>query len=49
MQVVATDFISRTDSLPGIGSAPQFTEAVFNAADKSPADQVQIAAGLRSI
>jgi peptidyl-prolyl cis-trans isomerase D len=45
MQVVTTDFISRTDSLPGIGSAPQFTEAVFNAADKSPADQVQIPQG----
>jgi peptidyl-prolyl cis-trans isomerase D len=45
MQVVATDFISRTDSLPGIGSAPQFTEAVFNAAEKSPPDQVQVPQG----
>jgi peptidyl-prolyl cis-trans isomerase D len=45
MQVVATDFISRTDSLPGIGSSPQFTEAVFSAAEKSPPDQVQVAQG----
>jgi peptidyl-prolyl cis-trans isomerase D len=45
MQVVATDFISRTDSLPGIGSSPQFTEAVFNAAEKSPPDQVQVQQG----
>ena len=43
--VVTTDFISRTDSLPGIGSSPQFTEAVFSAADKSPADQVQVQQG----
>src|SRR6202049_4658038 len=43
--VVATEFISRTDSLAGIGSSPQFTEAVFNAAEKSPADQVQVPQG----
>jgi peptidyl-prolyl cis-trans isomerase D len=43
--LVATDFIGRTDSLPGIGSSPQFTEAVFNAAEKSPADQVQVPQG----
>jgi peptidyl-prolyl cis-trans isomerase D len=45
MQVVATDFISRTDSLPGIGTSPQLTEAVFNAAEKSPPDQVQLPQG----
>jgi peptidyl-prolyl cis-trans isomerase D len=45
MPVVSTDFISRTDVLPGIGSSPQFTEAVFNAAEKSPPDQVQVAQG----
>jgi len=43
--VVATDFISRTDTLPGIGSSPQFTESVFNAAEKSPPDQVQVPQG----
>ena len=45
MPVVATDFISRTDSLPGVGSSPQFTEAVFTAAEKSPPDQVQVPQG----
>jgi peptidyl-prolyl cis-trans isomerase D len=45
MPVVSTDFVSRTDVLPGIGSSPQFTEAVFNAAEKSPPDQVQVAQG----
>jgi peptidyl-prolyl cis-trans isomerase D len=45
MLVVATDFIGRTDSLPGIGSSPQFTEAVFSAADKSPPDEVQVPKG----
>jgi peptidyl-prolyl cis-trans isomerase D len=45
MAVVATDFISRTDSLPGIGSSPQFTEAVFTAAEKSPPDEVQVPQG----
>ncbi|HWY59091.1 MAG TPA: peptidyl-prolyl cis-trans isomerase [Terriglobales bacterium] len=43
--VVATDFISRTDTLPGIGSSQQFTESVFNAAEKSPPDQVQVPQG----
>jgi peptidyl-prolyl cis-trans isomerase D len=45
MQVVTTDFISRTDSLPGIGNSQPFTEAVFNAAEKSPPDQVQVPQG----
>jgi peptidyl-prolyl cis-trans isomerase D len=45
MQAVTTDFISRTDSLPGIGASPQFTEAVFSAAEKSPPDEVQLAQG----
>ena len=45
MQPVTTDFISRTDSLPGIGISPQFTEAVFSAAEKSPPDEVQLPQG----
>jgi peptidyl-prolyl cis-trans isomerase D len=45
LQVVSTDFVSRTDSLPGIGSSPQFMDAVFAAADKSPADEVQLPQG----
>jgi peptidyl-prolyl cis-trans isomerase D len=45
MQPVITDFISRADSLPGIGNSPQFTEAVFSAAEKSPPDEVQLPQG----
>jgi len=45
LEVVTTDFVSRTDSLPGIGSAPQFMEAVFGAREKSPPDEAQLPAG----
>jgi peptidyl-prolyl cis-trans isomerase D len=45
LNVVNTDFVSRTDSLPGIGSSPQFMSAVFGQAEKSPPDQVQTAQG----
>ena len=45
LQVVATDFVSRNDSLAGIGNAPQFMDAVFNQNDKSPPDQVQLPQG----
>src|SRR4029077_20702876 len=45
MPVVATDFIGQSDSLPGIGTAPQLTGAVFAAAEKSPPDQVQVSQG----
>ncbi len=37
--------MSRTDSLPGLGSAPQFMSAVFGQAEKAPPDQVQVAQG----
>jgi peptidyl-prolyl cis-trans isomerase D len=33
---VTTQFFSRTDTLPGIGFAPAFNEAVFNAREKAP-------------
>jgi peptidyl-prolyl cis-trans isomerase D len=45
LQVVNTDFISRTDALPGIGASQPFTEAVFGAAAKAPADEVQLPQG----
>jgi len=45
LEVVATDFIGRTDSLPGIGSSPQFMEAVFGAREKSPPDEAQLSTG----
>ncbi len=45
LNVISTDFVSRTDSLPGLGSAPQFMSAVFGQAEKAPPDQVQVAQG----
>src|SRR5689334_10551862 len=45
LQVVTTDFFGRMDALPGIGSSPQFTEAVFGAAEKSQPDAVQVSQG----
>ncbi|MBZ5572485.1 MAG: peptidyl-prolyl cis-trans isomerase [Acidobacteriia bacterium] len=45
LQLVTTDFLGRADSLPGIGVSPQFIDAVFNAAEKSPPDEVQLSQG----
>jgi peptidyl-prolyl cis-trans isomerase D len=45
LQVVNTDFVSRTDSLPGVGNSPQFMDAIFNEPEKSPPDEVQLAQG----
>lgn len=45
LNVISTDFVSRTDNLPGIGNSPQFMGAVFGQAEKSPPDQVQVAQG----
>jgi peptidyl-prolyl cis-trans isomerase D len=42
---VTTDFFSRTDNLPGLGANPQFMDAVFNEAAKSPPDVVQVPQG----
>ncbi len=40
LQVQTSGMISRTDTLPGIGSAPELTEAIFTAKANSPAEQV---------
>ena len=45
LQVVTTDFVKRSDSLPGIGNAPQFMEALFSAAEKSPPDEFAVPQG----
>src|SRR5438445_2439647 len=45
MQAVATDFFSKSDSLPGIGSAPQFMDAVFGEPEKSPPDLAPLSQG----
>jgi peptidyl-prolyl cis-trans isomerase D len=45
LEIVSTDFVSRTDNLPGIGNSPQFMGAVFGQAEKAPPDQVQLPQG----
>lgn len=45
LQVVSTDFVSQSDSLPGIGSSTQFMQALFAEPEKSPADEVQLPQG----
>lgn len=45
LTLIKTDFVARTDSLPGIGNAPQFMDAVFNTAEKSPPDEAQLPQG----
>ncbi len=45
LQVVSTDFIGRTDALPGVGPSPQFMQAVFGQAEKAPPEQVQTPQG----
>ncbi|HVM93357.1 MAG TPA: peptidyl-prolyl cis-trans isomerase [Terriglobales bacterium] len=41
---VTTDFVGRTEALPGIGGSPQLMDAVFNASEKSM-DEVQVPQG----
>ncbi|HVO62639.1 MAG TPA: peptidyl-prolyl cis-trans isomerase [Terriglobales bacterium] len=45
LSVVTTDFFARTDTLPGIGNAPQLMDAVFGEGEKSPPDLVQTSQG----
>jgi len=44
--VITTDFFSRKDMLPGLGPANQFMDAVFTAAEKSPADVAPTSQGI---
>jgi peptidyl-prolyl cis-trans isomerase D len=43
--VVTSDFFARKDVVPGLGPAPQFMDAVFTAAEKSPAQSVATSQG----
>ena len=45
LNVVTTDFVSRTDVLPGIGSSPQFMDALFSEREKAPPDSAQLGQG----
>jgi peptidyl-prolyl cis-trans isomerase D len=43
--VVTSDFFARKDVVPGLGAAPQFMDAVFTAAEKSPAQMTPTSQG----
>ncbi len=43
--VVTSDFFSRKDLVPGLGPAPQFMDAVFTSAEKSPAEMAATSQG----
>jgi len=45
LQVQQTDFVTRTDSLPGIGSSPQFANAVFGMKENAAPQSVGLARG----
>jgi len=45
LSVISTDFVSRTDVVPGIGSSPQFMDAVFSQREKAPPDLAQLSQG----
>ena len=45
LSAVTTDFVGRSDVLPGIGSSPQLMDAVFSEREKSPPDIAQVSAG----
>jgi peptidyl-prolyl cis-trans isomerase D len=42
---MTTDFFAKTDNLPGLGTNPQFMDAVFNEASKAPPDMAQVPQG----
>lgn len=42
LQVISTDFVTRNNLLPGIGTDPQFSTAAFAQTANAPADVVQL-------
>jgi len=45
LSVVTTDYFSRSDSLPGIGTAPDFMEAVFSTRKDAPPTMARVEQG----
>lgn len=45
LQVVTSGYVNRTDTLPGLGAAPDFMTAVFASNVKAPPETVQTAQG----
>jgi peptidyl-prolyl cis-trans isomerase D len=45
LNVVNTDFVSKSDVLPGIGTSPQFMDEVFSAPEKGGPELAQVSQG----
>lgn len=45
LKVVTTDYVGRSDVLPGISVSPQFMDAVFTEREKAPPDLAQLSQG----
>src|SRR5579864_4654219 len=45
LQVTSTGFISRNDSLPGMGQSPEFMDAIFSAAQNAAPDMTNLRQG----
>src|SRR5581483_11857785 len=45
LQVINTDFVGRTDALPGLGNSAQLMDAVFNAKEKAAPEETQVPQG----
>jgi peptidyl-prolyl cis-trans isomerase D len=45
LSVTTTDFVSRNDALPGVGTSPEFAGAVFSAQEKAPPELVRFPQG----
>jgi peptidyl-prolyl cis-trans isomerase D len=45
LQAIKTDYFARGESLPGLVSNPQLTDAIFNESEKAPPESVQTAQG----
>ena len=46
LPVVTSDFFSRKDMVPGLGPSPQFMDAVFTTAEKSPPEMAPTSQGI---
>lgn len=45
LQLTNTDFVGRSDALPGMGQAPEFMDAVFSASQNQPPDLTNLRQG----
>ncbi len=45
LEVMTSNLITRTDTLPGVGSAPQLMDAIFNAGDKAAPESASVPTG----